>query len=549
MRAHLPKDARGFGFPRLFEVDLNDFEMERILTDVFYLVVSGGRQRGKSPNDPKAISTYRDKLSQSARVEGFGDPVGLQVLDLWVRGAVIRTSTATRRQTGEQIDYLLPQSLAVYKAGFPDNYRQRNIPGFLYDSMVSALRDTSEHPQGRLRDIFIKAFGTGVEISEAPSFTPRYDGRTSLDIHTLLTLTYLDGFEPVLASARRANPNFSAALPAQAISIGVRLARFLDAYAELIPPSALARSFVALANLELFVYSLKLFHATTALVRDRVLPPAMQGEPISDPELYCDFSTVRGGVSEALARACVERDLEMLSAFVAAAIRLRTIDKYSRRTKAMADQLDELGADTPHYLLALCNLADHQRVGDWAELEFEKIRDETIRVLGSEMEAATASQFEAMRSAPATELERVVGILVSEQRRPIQHLTSWYQSAGGLKTAYGVLAGAPRSRTSWRYTISDDLLSTLVLLAHVDPAAVRDPGNRLALREFLEYIERSYGLIVDRSPRFSEDTISRAAARQNLAGMKRKLREMDLFSELSDDFSAQYLTVPVETAQ
>lgn len=541
MKPQLPKDTRGFGFPRLIEIDLNDFAMERILSDVFYLAVSGGRNRGKSPNDAKAIATYGERLSQHPRIEGFDDPAAARMLDQWVRAAVIKTSRATRKLTGEQIDYLLPQSLAVYKAGFPDNYRQRNVPGFLYEAMISALpTEDDTDAAADLRTLFTRAFGQGVAIGDAPRYSPAYDGQTQLDIHSLLTLAYLDGFEPVLASAHRMRRPHTAALPAQATAIGRRLTRFLAAYAGTIPSAALARAFVAITNLELFVYTMKLFYATPALVRTGEIPPAMRGAPTSDPELYCDFSTSRGGESEALAKACVERDLEALSAFSYALIYLRTIEKYCGHTKAMDDELAQLGPITPEYLLRLRELANHPRVLQWAQLAWERIRDETVKVYGAEMEAAVLSQFEATRAGSATELDLVVDLLVSEQKRHIAHLTAWYQSAAGLRSTYGILAGAPRSRTSWRYAISDDLLANLVLLAHADDAG----DERLSLQDFLEYLERSYGLIIDRPPRLAEDTSSRAAARENLAGMKRKLREMDFFSELSDDFAAQYLTPP-----
>jgi hypothetical protein len=413
--------------------------------------------------------------------------------------------------------------------------------------MISAMASHQEKtPSAQVRDLFVRAFGSGVSIGDAPRFSPEYDGITPLDIHALLTLTYLEGFEPVEASMRRPRATYSVALPNQAADMGRRLTRFLDAYAQAVPPAALALSFVALVNLELFVYTLKLFYATAALVRERELPPAMLGGDHSEPDLYCDFSTARGGLSESLARICVERDLESLSAFSAALIRLRTIEKLARRTKSIADQLDGLGPDTPRYLLDVCLLDAHQRVRDYAEIEYEAIREETVRVHGEDSRAAVHAQFEAARGGPATEVDRVTQLLASEQRRHVYHLSAWYQSAGGLKAPYGVLAGAPKARTSWRYAISDDLLATLVLLAHADEAAIRDDGGRISLREFLSYLERSYGIIIDRPPSFADDTSSRAAARDNLAGMKRQLREMDLFAELSDDFTAQYLTVPVE---
>jgi hypothetical protein len=541
---------RGFGFSRLFEVDLNDFEIERILADVFYLVVSHGRQRGKTPNDPKAIGSYRDALAGHALLDGFDGELGRDLLDGWLRAAVIRTSSLTRRQTGEQIDFLRPLNVAVYKAGFPDNYRQRNIPGFLYSSLIEAIADVDEQSRpARIEQLFIQALGPGVRVGEAPSFEPTYDGSPALDIHVLLALLYLDGFEPVLASARKPRPDHSAALPGQAQALGQRLLRYLEAYGQALPAPALSRGFLALANLELFVYSAKLFAGTVSLVRDGTLPPAMNDVAPSPPELYCDFTGMRGSVSDELARACVERDLEGLGAFSEALIRLRTIERYARRSTTLADELDAIGPNTPQYLLALYNLKSHERVQQWAEFEYERIRDETIRALGEDVRTAVVGQFEAARRTSGDSLEPTITLLAGAQRRHISHLTAWFQSAGGLKSPYGLVSGKVRSRSGWRYVVSDDLLATLVLLAYVDPAAARQQDERLPLQSFLSYLERSYGLVIDRPPRFMDGTTARAGARENLAAMKRKLRQMNFFSELSDDFSAQYLTLPVQARQ
>lgn len=545
MKAQLPKEMRGFGFPRLFEVDLNDFDIERILADVFYLVVSHGRQRGKTPNDAKAIGSYRDALAAHPRLHGFDGDAGRDLLDGWLRAAVIRTSSLTRRQTGEQIDFLRPLNVAVYKAGFPDNYRQRNIPGFLYSAMIDAVGHLDEQStSARIEQLFLEALGPGVRVGEAPGFEPTYDGSPALDIHVLLALSYLDGFQPVLASARKPRPDHSAALPGQAQALGQRLLCYIEAYGQTLPAPALARGFLALANLELFVYSAKLFAATVSLVRDGALPPAMEDISPSPPDLYCDFTAMRGGVSDELARACVERDLEALGAFSEALIRLRTIERYARRTTTLADELDAIGASTPRYLLAVHNLGSHDRVQQWAEFEYERIRDETIRTLGEDVRAVMVGQFEAARRASGDSFEPTIALIAAAQRRHVSHLTAWFQSAGGLKSPYGLVSGKVRSRSTWRYVVSDDLLATLVLLAYVDPSAAPQPDERLPLQNFLSYLERSYGLIIDRPPRFLDGTTARAGARENLAAMKRKLRQMNFFSELSDDFSAQYLTLP-----
>jgi hypothetical protein len=93
--------------------------------------------------------------------------------------------------------------------------------------------------------------------------------------------------------------------------------------------------------------------------------------------------------------------------------------------------------------------------------------------------------------------------------------------------------------------MSDDLLAVLVQLAFVE-----DPSGTLSnvtlrpqirLRDFLTFLESRFDVIVDRPPGFLDTASSRAAAFENLEALKRRLREMGYFRELSDDFTAQYL--------
>ncbi len=64
MRIALPKASRGFQYSRLFQPEMNDFDVERLLPSLFYLVVTRGRQRGRLVNDAQALDRYVEALAQ-----------------------------------------------------------------------------------------------------------------------------------------------------------------------------------------------------------------------------------------------------------------------------------------------------------------------------------------------------------------------------------------------------------------------------------------------------------------------------------------------------
>jgi hypothetical protein len=69
-------------------------------------------------------------------------------------------------------------------------------------------------------------------------------------------------------------------------------------------------------------------------------------------------------------------------------------------------------------------------------------------------------------------------------------------------------------------------------------------ASQLRLSGFLRFIERRFGIHVAVPPAFLDTASARAAARENLEALKRRLRQMGYFEALSDDFTAQYLRLP-----
>lgn len=552
MKIVLPKQIRGYGFDRLFAVEMNDFDIERLLPSLFYLVVTGGRERGKKVNDPKQLKKYVDSLAIHPRLDGWTSPGKLRLLERWIRASVVHMGRAGRGHWDEQIEYVLPNTLLAYKTGFPaEARRQRNVHRFVYQLLLMALGDN--HSGASVRDalahLFVEFFGQGTEIdTKGPRFDGQYDGESDLDIHVLLSLCFLDGFQPVPASKVDTRKVWDPALPQSAVTFGKDLLLYLIAYGRKIPPPALTRGFLGLLSLHLFTYTIRLVHGTNDLVRDGELPAGMQNVPaIVPPSVYVDFTRERGSPSDELARACVERDLEELRVFFSSILHLRTRERYAQFQPRLRAALD--GLNTPAYLQKLLELQGDMEPN--AQNDLAIIQDETMQqALSAEEEKEINAFFESLAyDGSKSAVEKVVRILVSAQeKKAVQAYVQWYWNTGGLRKSYGLLSGNLRGRRSWRYSMGDDLLATLVQLAMID-SNERQPGrmlkSKLRLRDFLEFLETRFGIIVDRPPDFLESPGARANAKDNFSALKRRLRQMGYFQELSDDFTAQYIRNPV----
>lgn len=112
-----------------------------------------------------------------------------------------------------------------------------------------------------------------------------------------------------------------------------------------------------------------------------------------------------------------------------------------------------------------------------------------------------------------------------------------------MREPHGLLAGIVKSRASWRYAPSNDLLAALVQVAAARLSKQGEVGP-IRLQEFLRFLEEHYGILIDRPPDIFKGAEYIAAAHDNLRAMQNRLRQMGIFRDLSDDFTVQQLHPP-----
>ena len=560
MKIKLPKDLRGVVFPRVLTIELNDFDIDLFLAPLFFKVLGEGRQRARRVNDPEAIASYIDQLAAHTALEGFDDPDGHRILERLVRTTLIVTGRVGRARRGEQILSTAPYTLLSHKPGFPtEGRRQRGADTFIYQALRERLGADDV-----LRTHVKQVFGHGVNIGPVPRLGGEYDGVTELDTLTRLSIAFLDGFESTAVGARRPKKPPPNACPALSMELATDLIRYLFAFYSLMPVQALTYNLLALINFELFNYTLKLVHAINSLVQEPdTLPPAMQDALVpSGPQLYLDFTGVPGSLSQEMANAGVRRDLEAYQQFLTSNLLLRQLDKYiealrrNRRRREEIDYVLDPEGSGPSYLQGLLLLQDDPTFSSELEAsartDENRIRDEYIDPDTEQDETEELLWLDQIVDMAETDIERVVTLLVEGQRKnALENYVRWYWGVGGLNKQHGVLTGTLSSRQTWRYAPSNDLLAVLVQLAAARISSADDSSSRntaqiksIRLQDFLIFLEKRFGILVDRPPEPFEGADYAAAARDNLRAMLKRLRQMGIFRDLSDDFTVQRLHPP-----
>jgi len=556
MKIRLPKDIVGVKFPRVCTIEMNSFDIDLFLPSLFFTILAQGRGMARRANDPKAITQFIDTLAQHPALEGFSDSEGRKVLERLVRSALITTGGVGRSRSDEQITSIIPYSLLAHKPGFPTKGRQRNADTFIYQVLRERLG-----AEDTLRDFAKMVFGRGVKIGNIPELGGTYDGDDKLDTLTRLSIAFLDGFENTRPGISR-EKHFLSPCPALAKELATDLLRYLFEHYKTMPVQAFTHHLLILINFELFNYTLNLGHAVYELVQNPdSLPAAMHDNPkISPPQLYLDFTESPIGYSQEMAKACVRRDIETYQQFLSSNLLLRQLDLYmeklrhNTRYKTAVEQVLQPGISGAEYLQGLLRLKNDSVIGlsidAAASFDEDRIRKENTSE-GEEDDPEALHWLDAIVDTAEGNVERVVNLLVESQREnAIQHFIQWYWGVGGMKKSQGVLRGSVLSRKSWRYAPTNDLLAVFVQLAAARPSTPdnkegKDEGVQpIHLQEFLKFLEERFGILVDRPPAPFEGAEYTAAARENLRAMLRRLRQMGIFRDLSDDFTVQRLHPP-----
>jgi len=556
MKIHLPKPYIGMAFDKLFSIQIAECSLEMLFPALFFLLESKGQQPRKLLDSTK-IDEYLSKLQQHSHLEGFDDHDGKRVLNKWVKTSLmVLGKKGKNKQKGDQIIYVQPLTYLTFKTGgIPSRGRLRQVHYFLYSLMIKAApKDHSELPPYQtIRNAFRIAFAkgiTGLPEVAGTEVDGEYDGVSEVDTETLLAMLFMDSFEPVEISAKR---EVSEALPVcegQANRFMQGLVRFITVFKDRMPARELVYNLQTLINFELCIYTLKLCYGTNQLVRTKELPPQYSPDILpTSPQLYTDLTYQSKGMSLELARQCVGRDLQELSNFFTSILRLRTLDKFVANIPDFVRELKDLLPQD--YLLKLLNFADHSRIRGKADNAIDEISElnHLDKPDSEEHNLELKELIERNNDLYSDDsFTRLVMILDQAQRQGIgTHPISWFRVVSGVAKDYGFIRGSTKHRYTWAYSLSNDLLWTLVHLAAIRPDEMsQSEENRqprpLRLVEFLEFLEKRYGILIHKVPEGMASIEANRAARDNLAALQKRLRQMGLFENLSDDFEAQYIT-------
>lgn len=509
-------------------VELNDTDVDRMVTSIMELVVKQGR-RSASKTDVTAYDRYLDTLQANEAMRGFDGENGRRILDGWLRASVLHFERVGLRRSEIKMGFLQPLTIASYRSGLPkQTSRHRRADQLAYRSMLRHAESVGAlNPRAHVAEIFKQTFGAGVALGQFPHSEPEYDKQTEVDITTLLSLRFLESFE-TNKNVKELPLSTTTPVPWASEPLGADLVDFLTYFGPAMPVGESFLHLSALLSLRLFQLPLITGRAVRALLEGEVNPPSE-----NPSEMYCDFVGRRGSESDELSRACVRRDLQLMATFFADRLLLRSVGQ----AVELLPELRPAVAEGWEHLVELGRLVGMPEV--------EMALGMQIQAIAAEVDGDDEEYLAELRAARLSNSDQLATLLVEGLRkRGLENQIKWFWSTGGISKPYGVLAGTLRARTTWRYAPTDECLTALLCMSFLDGhGRVR---REMPVQELLRAMRRRFGLLIDVPPAEFDSADARSGAAENLIAFTRRLQLLGCYEGLTDDFDAQVVKLPRE---
>jgi len=431
----------------------------------------------------------------------------------------------------QQVAAPLPMHLNTYKLRNSKFNKDYGVA----DQIFSLLFHGAREVMNSLRDFLLQG---------ADYFEDKYDGKTDLDIETLLMMRILDQTERDYPDHRK-QPEIPVPLClGQARILGDDIARLL-AYQHDIPRLVLIGYIKNVMALHIGIYILRLFQIVPDLVKRGAFHPTCRDCPvrINNEKLFdtCAFPVqiiadmgedYRTHMAE-LARQQFNTHREQLNEYVRAHLVLKklqefAIDQVQRRRILLPQTLEEI--------LALRNYNDQLELKTFFEIRNRSL----ISVDGDEQDERLLAIRRLGLNELDTYLEMVYLLRQSfHQKYYTLLLDSLFQKtseAGLLRQGYGRI-------NRRRYSLGSGLLETLVQIAVLEPTPTGGfRTHSMRIDDFIEWLRRRYGIYISRLPVDREATLADLEAlRLNVQAFKDRLREIGFYTDLSDAFVSQVI--------
>ncbi|CAN2243351.1 hypothetical protein MCEMZLE22_01072 [actinobacterium SCGC AAA044-D11] len=546
-------------FDFLMPITLNETSIERMLIQFLERCVKHGKTA-----PPRKASDFTElggslnlrknlvpSLQKSDKFKNFDGEIGSSLLEGWIRTSLLEMIPLGRKKSDqEQIDYLRLLNVANYRVGLPTSNsraRHRRVDTMTYRVLLNFLVSKgADKPMDEIHHaVTTSSLASGVSFPEIERFwpEPKYDESTEIDINTLLELRFVELFTSSGVSRSKTDSEIQIPLELPIPEPFIDLAS--DFY-------AITKAYGKISSLELMqmyrsIFSIRLFQIPIRVGRNLsdlfdILEKPLNEVPVNKPaEMFFDFTNDPYSASTSLSNACVVRDLRLLNSYFDHSILLRETERCLRTIKSKSEIYDKLSQQEK--LLFLMNNVDSDDVSMAAGLRIEGF----ISSLADSPEALAI--IEDVKTESTNFLRALVELVLMDRRSDgLEGIRKWLKGVGGLRNqgvadSSSILKGTGKAHL-WLYSMSDDVLNTLLNLCFLKENGEPRRRNVLEMETILTLLQERFGILIKSPPIGYDSAEFHKAADENFVAFTKRLKQLGWFEGLSDDFDAQYISRP-----
>ena len=553
--------------PVIFPMEFQVIDVERTLTPILERAVRSGRlKRSKTSKNSDAYADYLDQLNKADKISGLEHDPGrrLAVINGWIRSSVVVFNRKGDKKNREGMDYVRPLTLGIYRSGLPINQAtSRKIDQWVYRVALDEIQKRGvDSPTKALTKLFIDALGEGISFGSPILDNPKYEGAQEIDINAMLAMSFLQGFpEPVRGGEQPEVVEVSKVRNIEGIlfepeafrPIGQDVVNLLHLYGGTLSAIEVTDHLAALVAIRLFQAQLRVARVLRATIEKQSMEVVGRLRSTNPVEIYSDFTNGKDPYSEDLAKRCVQRDLNYCQFLYQ--------DRFLVQALLWAvPLLSERGVD-------FSAMTMFEKVKYLIDTRYEQDFQMAMRLIVERFRGTVGSEdnpskdewkaiLEDLENVQKLDPEEVLSNLMQQAQRSNSGLGQqymWFYSTGGMRTSnlhrgFAILAGTQGAKSTWKYAMTDSVLTSIILLCFVEGDGSRT-SKTLRLEVLLQRMKDRFGILVAEPPSNMQSYESFQAASSNKRAFISKLQLLGCYEGLSDDFSSQRVRRPREASK
>lgn len=529
----LRKEDQEFRNPKVFYSDPKAVELDRVLVNLFMLLRCGGSRpvtRNRPPANFDRVRFHREKLAESTSNRGFSEHGA--IAQAWLESDVFDVVNRGKGAESEIIASLRPLHMDAAKIRIAQRCRDYNVADHLYACLEYGERKT------------IDALKEYLDRGRDPG-SGKYDGTTRLDLETLtvLKLVEVEKLGDLHPSGVKVSP-YPPVCIGQARVLCDDVQRLLT-YRDEIPRAVMIDYLKAILGLHTGLYTLRLARQLTGWIQDKEAHEACRSCPVhgnlDQPFAGCpytqrlvvdmgnDYRSRMARVAQESAAAEYGRLTELIrSVFVINQLIRYATNKGLPTKDSPADVVSLLGESS-------------ERFDGFFDAQLDAVRNTNA---GSD-EQITSEEI-AILNLDLPPFDRYIELVTHVRHRHHRHyLIQMLDKVFQKNSEYGVLVQGKSAGNPRRWHFGTRMLEVFVQLAVLkwqeDAGRKQFYTEPILIDSFVEWLEHRYGFVLTGmiDSKDSPTLTDHAAFRENVGHLKRQLREIGFFDDLSDAFNAQ----------